>query len=41
LSLILAGMVPVFAQEDAEGCKDPALFSRMPGFHIYRVNAKP
>ncbi len=23
-----------FAQ-DCEGCKDPALFSRMPGFHIY------
>lgn len=23
------------AEEDAAGCKDPRLFSRMPGFHIY------
>lgn len=29
-------MIPVIAQEDAEGCKDPVLFTRMPGFHIYR-----
>lgn len=38
LLLILAGIVPVIAQEDAEGCKDPALFTRMPGFHIYRCD---
>ena len=25
---------PVFAQEDAEGCKDHALFTRMPNMHI-------
>jgi len=31
LSLPAAG-----AEPDAEGCQDPALFSRMPGFHIYR-----
>ncbi|MFN8254374.1 MAG: OmpA family protein [Bacteroidales bacterium] len=24
------------AQDDAEGCKDPELFTRMPGYHIYR-----
>ena len=33
---IMAGFAPLFAQEDAEGCKDPALFTRMPGYHIYR-----
>ncbi len=38
LLLVLAGMIPVIAQEDAEGCKDPALFTRMPGFHIYRCD---
>jgi len=31
-------LVPLFAQEDAEGCKDPALFTRMPNFHIYRCD---
>ena len=36
LLLILAGIAPLFSQEDAEGCKDPALFNRMPNFHIYR-----
>jgi outer membrane protein OmpA-like peptidoglycan-associated protein len=36
LLLLLAGCAPLFAQEDAEGCKDPALFTRMPGYHIYR-----
>ncbi len=39
-ALILAGLaVPVFAQSDpndVEGSKDPALFTRMPGYHIYR-----
>jgi OmpA-OmpF porin, OOP family len=34
--ILVAGIAPLFAQEDAEGCKDPALFTRMPGFHIYR-----
>jgi OOP family OmpA-OmpF porin len=32
----LAGSL--FAQEDAEGSKDPALFTRMPGYHIYRYD---
>ena len=31
-----AGIAPLLAQEDQEGCKDPALFTRMPNFHIYR-----
>jgi OOP family OmpA-OmpF porin len=30
---VLAGGDP----NDCEGCKDPALFNRMPGFHIYRT----
>lgn len=30
--------VSLFAQEDAEGSKDPALFTRMPGYHIYRYD---
>jgi outer membrane protein OmpA-like peptidoglycan-associated protein len=34
--VVLAGFSNLFAQEDAEGCKDPALFTRMPNFHIYR-----
>ena len=34
--LLLLAFVPVIAQVDAEGCKDPALFNRMPGYHIYR-----
>ena len=34
--IVMAGFAPLFAQEDAEGCKDPALFTRMPGYHIYR-----
>jgi len=38
LLLIFAGIVPLIAQEDAEGCKDPALFTRMPNFHIYRCD---
>jgi outer membrane protein OmpA-like peptidoglycan-associated protein len=25
---------------DAEGCKDPAIFTRMPGYHIYRCEEK-
>ena len=27
-----------FSQNDAEGSKDPALFTRMPGYHIYRYD---
>ncbi|MGD0582562.1 MAG: OmpA family protein [Bacteroidales bacterium] len=35
--LIMLGTISFMsAQEDAEGCKDPALFTRMPGYHIYR-----
>ena len=26
--------------DDNEGCKDPALFSRMPGYHIYQCDEK-
>jgi OmpA-OmpF porin, OOP family len=36
LLLLLAFSAPLQAQEDQEGCKDPALFTRMPNFHIYR-----
>jgi len=32
----MAGFAPLFAQDDMEGCKDPALFTRMPNFYIYR-----
>jgi OOP family OmpA-OmpF porin len=34
----LVCFTPIMAQEDAEGSKDPALFTRMPGFHIYRYD---
>jgi OmpA-OmpF porin, OOP family len=34
--LFFAVIAPLAAQDDAEGCKDPALFTRMPNFHIYR-----
>jgi outer membrane protein OmpA-like peptidoglycan-associated protein len=34
----MAGFAPLIAQEDREGCKDPALFTRMPGYHIYRCD---
>jgi hypothetical protein len=33
---LLAGFAPLFSQEDAEGSKDSPLFTRMPGYHIYR-----
>lgn len=41
--LILTGILfltvnSAFAQDDAEGSKDPALFTRMPGYHIYRYD---
>jgi outer membrane protein OmpA-like peptidoglycan-associated protein len=38
LLLTLTGFAPLFAQDDTEGSKDPALFSRMPGFYIYRYD---
>jgi OOP family OmpA-OmpF porin len=34
--IIMSCSAPLTAQTDAEGGKDPALFTRMPGFHIYR-----
>jgi outer membrane protein OmpA-like peptidoglycan-associated protein len=36
--IMLAAIAPLIAQEDAEGSKDPALFTRMPGYHIYRYD---
>jgi len=39
LFLVLFGSLTIgFGQDDAEGCKDPALFTRMPNFHIYRCD---
>jgi Outer membrane protein and related peptidoglycan-associated (lipo)proteins len=38
LFLLMAGFAPMIAQQDAEGSKDPALFTRMPGYHIYRCD---
>jgi outer membrane protein OmpA-like peptidoglycan-associated protein len=40
LLLMIAGIAPLIAQEDQEGCKDPSLFTRMPNFHIYRCDDK-
>jgi OOP family OmpA-OmpF porin len=36
--ILLTGFAPLFAQEDAEGSKDSPLFTRMPGYHIYRYD---
>ena len=36
--IMLAGITFLVAQEDVEGSKDPALFTRMPGYHIYRYD---
>jgi OmpA-OmpF porin, OOP family len=36
LLFLMAGLAPLSAQQDMEGCKDPVLFTRMPGYHIYR-----
>jgi outer membrane protein OmpA-like peptidoglycan-associated protein len=36
--IMLPGIAPLIAQEDVEGSKDPALFTRMPGYHIYRYD---
>lgn len=38
LFAILACIGPLIAQNDIEGSKDPALFTRMPGYHIYRYD---
>ena len=41
LLLTVIFMLPglsAFTQSDAEGSKDPALFTRMPGYHIYRYD---
>ncbi|MCU0276289.1 MAG: OmpA family protein [Acidobacteria bacterium] len=34
VSLLVLGLSPLWAQTDAEGCKDHPLFSRMPNFYI-------
>jgi outer membrane protein OmpA-like peptidoglycan-associated protein len=36
--VLMAEFAPLIAQEDKEGCKDPALFTRMTGYHIYRCD---
>ena len=41
--LLLTGILiltvnSAFSQNDTEGSKDPALFTRMPGYHIYRYD---
>ena len=36
--LMLVISAPLLSQTDAENSKDPALFSRMPGFYIYRYD---
>ena len=36
--LLLALHIPVIAQGDIDGSKDPALFTRMPGYHISRYD---
>jgi hypothetical protein len=38
LLILLAGIAPSIAQDEPEGSKDPALFTRMPGFYIYRYD---
>jgi outer membrane protein OmpA-like peptidoglycan-associated protein len=36
--IMMAGITPLIAQQDIEGSKDPALFTRMPGYQIYRYD---
>jgi OmpA-OmpF porin, OOP family len=36
--LLFTGYSILSAQTDEPGCKDPALFTRMPNFHIYRCD---
>ncbi len=38
LLLLISGFAALSAQQDYEGCKDPVLFTRMPGYHIYRCD---
>jgi OOP family OmpA-OmpF porin len=39
LFLLMLGIsAPLFSQDDTENSKDPALFTRMPGFYIYRYD---
>jgi OmpA-OmpF porin, OOP family len=38
LLLSLSGFAPLVAQDEPEGSKDPVLFTRMPGFYIYRYD---
>ena len=37
-ALLFPGATSVFAQNDVEGSKDPSLFTRMPGYNIYRYD---
>jgi OmpA-OmpF porin, OOP family len=39
LALCLFGTNPASAQDDAEGCKDHPLFTRMPNMHIYACSS--
>jgi OmpA-OmpF porin, OOP family len=39
-ALIVSIITPAIAQEDEGNCKDPAMFTRMPNFHIYRCEDK-
>jgi outer membrane protein OmpA-like peptidoglycan-associated protein len=36
--IMMAGIATLIAQEDKEGSKDPALFTRMPGYYIDRYD---
>ena len=36
--VLFSGTIPAFSQNDADGSKDPSLFTRMPGYHIYRYD---
>lgn len=36
--LLSAGIIPLIAQDDADGSKDPVLFTRMPGYYISRYD---
>jgi len=38
LLLMLSGIMPLIAQDDTEDSRDPVLFTRMPGFYIYRYD---
>jgi OmpA-OmpF porin, OOP family len=38
LLVFITAVSRTYAQEDAEGSKDPPLFTRMPGYHIYRYD---